>query len=78
MKKMDIHEIFASWVHSFRATPEMKQVAEHRLKICEVCEHREHRKIINSDVCKLCGCPISKKIFSPKGKSACPDSRWEK
>ena len=34
---------------------------------------------IDIHVCNLCGCPLSKKIFSPlPGEEACPDKRWKK
>jgi hypothetical protein len=34
---------------------------------------------INSFICGECGCPLSKKVFSPnEGIKACPLAKWEK
>ena len=76
---LKITEIAKAWISSFNPTPEQKAIAEHRIKICDVCPHKTYLKAINSFTCGLCGCPLQKKIFSPKpGPKACPDARWEK
>ena len=46
--------------------------------ICDSCEHKAYVKAIDSFICDKCGCPLSKKVFSPRpGKEACPLAKWE-
>ena len=58
-----------------------KALAEERAAICGECPHRNNSWYVqdNKDIwtCGLCGCPLSKKIFSPAGPDACPDKRWK-
>ena len=70
---LKIVEIAKAWIAAADPTPEQKEIAEYRIKICGECPHKEAVR------CGLCGCPLQKKIFSPKpGPEACPDKRWEK
>jgi len=46
----------------------LPQVYEDRVKICEICPHRNNNK------CGKCGCPIDKKASWATEK--CPDGRW--
>ena len=72
-------EIAKAWIASANPTPEQKEIASHRASICGKCPHKKPNPVIDSYVCGLCGCPLSKKIFSPlPGNEACPDKRWEK
>lgn len=72
-------EIAKSWIAAANPTPEQKQIAEYRASVCDVCPHKTHNATLNIYTCGLCGCPLSKKIFSPlPGEQACPDKRWEK
>jgi hypothetical protein len=49
------------------------------MKICNDCDKKTYLKPVDSFICGECGCPLSKKIFSPKpGPEACPLSKWEK
>jgi hypothetical protein len=73
-----LKEIFQAWVAAANPTPEQLELATQRTEICDTCEHRSINKIINADVCGLCGCPLNKKVFSPAGPDACPDKRWPK
>ena len=74
-----ISEIFQAWVSAAKPSPEQKQIAEYRASVCDSCEHKTHVVAINSFVCGKCGCPLSKKVFSPKpGPQACPLAKWEK
>jgi ribosomal protein L37E len=72
-------EIAKAWIAAANPTPEQKQIANYRISVCEKCPHRAYIKVADAHICGLCGCPLSKKIFSPSpGEEACPDKRWEK
>lgn len=75
---LKIVEIAKAWIAAANPTPEQKAVAEYRIKVCDKCPHKTYIKEIDIFACGLCGCPLSKKIFSPNpGQKACPDKRWE-
>lgn len=73
-------EIFKAYVTSFSPTAEEVKLADNRFKICESCEYRGNFLEINEnryiEKCNHCGCPLSKKIFSPKF-NACPLYKWK-
>ena len=72
-------EIAKSWIAAANPTSEQKQIAEYRASVCDTCPHKKYQSQFSMYTCGLCGCPLSKKIFSPlPGKQACPDKRWEK
>jgi ribosomal protein L37E len=74
-----IAEIFKSWVTSINPSPEEQAIAQYRANVCDSCDRKEYVKAINSFICSSCGCPLSRKVFSPKpGPEACPLSKWEK
>ena len=74
-----ISEIFQAWVAVANPTPEQLSIAQHRSQICDGCEHKTYSNTIKIFVCGKCGCPLSKKVFSPKpGPEACPLAKWEK
>jgi hypothetical protein len=74
-----ISEIFKSWVAATNPTSDQQAIAQYRANVCDSCEKKTHVVAINSFVCGACGCPLSKKVFSPKpGKEACPLAKWEK
>jgi hypothetical protein len=76
---LKVVEIAKAWIAAANPTPEQKAIAEYRASVCNDCPYRGYVEAINSYICKECGCPLSKKIFSPlPGKQACPDQRWEK
>lgn len=75
---LKIIEIAKAWIAAENPTPEQKEIAEHRISICEQCPHKTHNSMFDVYLCNLCGCPLSKKIFSPAGPQACPDNRWKK
>ena len=75
---LKIVEIAKAWIAAANPTPEQQVIAEHRISVCDQCPHRNYVTAINTFVCGKCGCPLNKKVFSPKGPEACPDSRWEK
>ena len=75
---LKIVEIAKAWIAAANPTPEQKTIADHRITICERCPHRNYIKAADAHTCGLCGCPLSKKIFSPlPGEKACPDKRWK-
>jgi ribosomal protein L37E len=73
-----LSEIFQAWVAAANPTPEQKLLAEQRTIICSGCEHISFNKTFNVNTCGLCGCPLSKKVFSPAGPEACPGNKWVK
>jgi hypothetical protein len=74
-----ISEIFQAWVAAASPTPEQTIIAEYRLSVCESCEKKKFVSAINTFICGECGCPLSKKVFSPiEGPKACPLAKWEK
>ena len=76
---LKIVEIAKAWIAAANPTPEQQTIAEYRAAVCDECPHRKHVEHINTFVCGRCGCPLSKKIFSPlPGQQACPDQRWQK
>jgi len=72
-----LSEIFQAWVAAANPSPEQKLLAEQRTAICDSCEHKTYHELLNLYACGLCGCPLSKKVFSPVGPKACPGNKWE-
>jgi len=71
---MDFTEIAKSWIISFNPTPGQEEIANERIQQCDGCEHR---KFITFYYCDKCGCPLAKKIYSPKnGQEICPLKKW--
>jgi hypothetical protein len=71
-------EIFDAWVISKNPTELQKSMANDRLDVCKTCEYRKETLKGHkwSTICKLCGCPLSKKVFSPMF-NPCPKRKWE-
>jgi ribosomal protein L37E len=79
MKIPDISEIVIAWHRAANPTPEQKEIAEYRASICDMCEFKQFKTLVRTHICGACGCPISKKIYSPiPGSEACPKSKWDK
>lgn len=77
MTLKDLGEIAVAWVRAFHPTPEQHVIAQERLAVCEMCQYREWSNTMNWWKCGACGCPLHKKIYSPKpGPDACPYSKW--
>lgn len=70
-----VSDLFQSWVTSFKPSPEKKSLAEYRASVCDGCSLRREHAIFKYPTCGDCGCPLSKKIFSPVPKS-CPENLW--
>jgi len=77
MKIPNILEIMQAWKISYKPTPEQQEIAESRAAICDGCEFKEFKKITRNFVCGACGCPIPKKIYSPRGPEECPQDKWD-
>lgn len=72
-------EIATAWITAANPTEEEKERAESRVAICNGCEENKLSEILEYHYCGKCGCPLSKKIFSPlPGKEACPLEKWDK
>lgn len=72
----DLLEIAVAWKRAAHPTPEQQQVAEQRIQICNGCEHKQFRQMTRMYVCDACGCPLNKKVYSPRGPEACPKAKW--
>ena len=70
--------LFDAWVIAKNPTESQKYMANDRLDICKTCEYRKEtfKGQKWSTICKLCGCPLSKKVFSPMF-NPCPRGKWE-
>ena len=76
---LKIVEIAKAWIAAANPTPEQQVIAEYRAAVCDECPHKQHVPHIDTYTCGKCGCPLSRKIFSPlPGEKACPDQRWKK
>lgn len=73
-----IREIVTAWVRAANPTPEQETLARERAVTCDTCEEKAlvTRAKLEYFICGKCGCPLSKKIFSPKGRDGCPLKKW--
>jgi len=69
-----VREIAESWIISENPSETQLKLAEERLKICVGCDKMVKGTLVEFK-CSECGCPIHKKIFSPKF-DACPLHKW--
>lgn len=70
-------EIAKAWIIAANPTDEQKEIAEKRINICNDCEFSRYNKALDYHYCGACGCPLSKKIFSPKtNEEACEEGKW--
>ena len=69
-----VQEIAESWIIANNPSEAQLKLAEERLKICKGCDKME-TATLGHFKCSECGCPISKKIFSPR-YDACPLHKW--
>ena len=70
-------EIFDAWKISLNPTLKQEELAKLRLDVCLGCEFRKEviKGLKWSAKCGKCGCPLSKKVFSPN-YNACPEKLW--
>lgn len=71
-----IKEIVTAWIVSFNPSEDEKLLAEKRYEICNSCTNRVNN-ILGVEICKVCGCPLSKKIFTLKDQESCPIKKWD-
>ncbi len=76
---MNAGEIVKAWITSFNPNEAEKKMAMDRNEICKQCPSK--KEILRTkgwtSMCKECGCPISKKIYT-KRYNPCPLGKWEK
>ena len=75
---MNVIEIINAWKIANNPTPKQEELAELRGKICDGCPSKKvlTKKLKLATICGECGCPISKKIFTPKF-NPCPLKKWK-
>lgn len=76
MKIPDLLEIAVAWKRAAKPTEEQQMIAEQRLSVCNTCDQKEYRMLVQMYACKACGCPLNKKVYSPRGAEACPKMKW--
>ena len=70
---IDFIDIALSWIKAYNPTDKQKKLAEERIQTCNSCENLLYLKDFDTHVCKLCTCPIKKKIFSSN-----PCKKWQR
>jgi hypothetical protein len=68
-----VTDIVKAWARSFNPTDEEKRIAEDRLSVCIQCEFWEQGVV---DICKVCSCMTSKKVFTKLDEQPCPKNKW--
>jgi hypothetical protein len=71
-----IKEIAISWWRAENPTKEQSVLAQNRLSVCMGCDSRRE-SVVFGFVCGECGCPLGKKIFTPK-MGSCDLGKWNK
>jgi ribosomal protein L37AE/L43A len=73
-----IREIVTAWARAANPTPEQEALARERAATCDTCDEKSFvtRAKMEYFMCAKCGCPLSKKVFSPNGPDACPLKLW--
>jgi hypothetical protein len=81
-----LHQIAQGWYNFVHGSPEVKQMMDSRLRICETCPNK---RVLNSlgqlivkaiddagsvYYCGGCGCPLAGKTASPE--ASCPLQKW--
>lgn len=70
---MDVVDIARSWFNVVKHTPEQLAQATERLVICDGCDQKQIRPLVEILVCGACGCPLKSKVYSQRG---CPLGKW--
>lgn len=68
---MSVRDIVLSWIRARYPTSAEATRAIARFDICASCDQRG--TVAGVLVCKQCGCPLDKKVFSENG---CPLNKW--
>lgn len=69
-------DVIKAWWIASNPTPQQSELAQNRLNICKQCDSMVDSVVFNK-VCKECGCPIGKKIFTDK-MGTCDLKKWNK
>jgi hypothetical protein len=79
-----IEEIFTAWRISFNPSDAQSDLASERIQICDACEFKEMVALGPVDIftrCKICGCALKAKIYTPityrDPGGSCPHGKWE-
>ncbi len=72
----DLREIAKAWWIASKPTKEQSELAMKRLAICKGCDSMIESAVFKFK-CNECGCPIGKKIFTPK-MGTCDLHKWDK
>ena len=70
---MNIKRIIEAWLIAHNPDTNQKELAEARGEICDRCPSKTMK--FGIIVCKECGCPIAKKIFTSTF-NPCPLGKW--
>lgn len=74
---LNFKQIIEAWTISFKPTDEQRKLAEMRGAVCDTCESKLPKgRVFNVPICKECGCPIGKKIFTNEF-NPCPLGKWK-
>ena len=76
----NLFTIIEAWRIANNPTKTQSELGKKRALICETCPSKKtitERFGELGIVCNECGCPIAKKVFTPKNKQ-CPLNKWEK
>ena len=70
-------EIVKAWITSFNPSEDEERMSLARKKICDECPSKASilKRKGWATICKECGCPISKKIYT-KTYNPCPLGKW--
>jgi hypothetical protein len=72
---MDFLKIAKAWISAYNPSDKEQEIANKRYEICDTCPSKVMTSLTYYK-CNECGCPISKKIFSPDFND-CPLKKWE-
>ena len=74
---IDIGDILSGWTNYLFPTPEIRQKAKERLKICGSCDKSATGPLGTYPHCILCGCYLPAKVSSTKQDAiGCPENKW--
>lgn len=69
---MDLKEIALAWTNAIVKPEDIQVLANHRMEVCDECEHR--KKELGIEICGVCHCPLFAKVYSPY--YSCPEQKW--
>jgi hypothetical protein len=74
----NLFTIIEAWKIAKNPTRTQKELADKRALICDTCPSKKTitKKLEVGVICGECGCPIVKKIFTPKNEQ-CPLGKWQ-